>query len=625
MIKAIKRSPIIFYIILTLTFVFATLEMLGGFRGLGSLEAMDQAQIARNISLGRGNTSNFIRPLVFNDLANASGLHIDKSEEELKHIILLKDDMQFKLQKEGQVAASDKLSLPYIANTQYAPLYIWMEAGIFKTLNILGADLWANMSDGQMIYTADRILAILSCLFFIASVILSYTLLVRLFDPTIALFSCIFMIISSTFLSYAISGLPIMFMLFLFTIACHNLLTAIEKDQSKESAMLPMCIVGICFALICITGWLGLWPLVGLLVFITYHFKSKPIYLVPIIVSVLLAISPVFYLNYQASGSIAGSAIYSIYTSFLGDDSIVYRAINSSDVGMQVGTIFNTFFTQVLTRIEDLYDQLGKIILAPVFFLALFHTFKIKATQSMKWALLIMWAFTFIGVSLFTPIDQLSSGQLQLLFSVLFSGYGLAFILVLAARLPEKRQKLARIMVFSVVLIFTALPFILTVPDKVAIGQRLMESGRPLWPPYFAYGLNKTLDENTKQNDIILSDQPWAVAWYANRPALWVPKQMDQYKKINQLLNLKHQHVAGLLVSPSSIMDEPLPKVQQTYGEFTPFMLEGAIVDITQSEKPVYITDVAPSSLPFANKLKKHDARIKILKNQLIFYRNEEE
>ena len=49
-----------------------------------------------------------------------------------------------------------------------------------------------------------------------------------------------------------------------------------------------------------------------------------------------------------------------------------------------------------------------------------------------------------------------------------------------------------------------------------------------------------------KEYEVIVSDMPWAVAWYANRNAIWIPWEIEQMKAIKQ----KIQDVRFLHLSP---------------------------------------------------------------------------
>ena len=90
------------------------------------------------------------------------------------------------------------------------------------------------MTGPSMIYLPDRIVAGISCMFFILSVLSCYYILLRMFDVTIACFTCLTMILSNLFLQYATSGLPQMMMLFFFAWGIH-FCTRLCKTRRKTA------------------------------------------------------------------------------------------------------------------------------------------------------------------------------------------------------------------------------------------------------------------------------------------------------------------------------------------------------------------------------------------------------
>lgn len=126
-------------------------------------------------------------------------------------------------------------------------------------------DLW-SMTGSSMIYLPDRIVAGISCMFFILSVLSCYYILLRMFDVTIACFTCLTMILSNLFLQYATSGLPQMMMLFFFAWGIHFLYTALQNKEENRAFLWPLIGSSICFSCVCLTGWIGLWPMAGFLI-----------------------------------------------------------------------------------------------------------------------------------------------------------------------------------------------------------------------------------------------------------------------------------------------------------------------------------------------------------------------
>lgn len=85
------------------------------------------------------------------------------------------------------------------------------------------------------------------------------------------------------------------------------------------------------------------------------------------------------------------------------------------------------------------------------------------------------------------------------------------------------------------------------------MGIWLGDKGRPHYPPYYPPALNITLADATNATDVIATDQPWAVAWYANRRALWLPRRIDDYQFLStEVFPKSGIAIQGIVITPSS-------------------------------------------------------------------------
>ena len=51
-----------------------------------------------------------------------------------------------------------------------------------------------------------------------------------------------------------------------------------------------------------------------------------------------------------------------------------------------------------------------------------------------------------------------------------------------------------------------------------------------------------------KEDEVVVSDIPWAIAWYANRSAIWIPWEIDQMKAIkNKVRNIRFLHLTPMI------------------------------------------------------------------------------
>jgi hypothetical protein len=162
----------------------------------------------------------------------------------------------------------------------------------------------------------------------------------------------------------------------------------------------------------------------------------------------------------------------------------------------------------------------------------------------------------------------------------------LAFISILWSRLDfVSATPLIQNVHHYVIVGICALPLVLSLPQKVRVGMHLSNRGGiPQWPPYYAPALNNEkigIKGWTTPKQIVFSDQPWAVAWYADRISVWLPPTREGFQKIETLAADLQTPVAGILISPSSHGSGPVSEVATLYKDFTSLVLDGRVIMAT--------------------------------------------
>ena len=194
-----------------------------------------------------------------------------------------------------------------------------------------------------------------------------------------------------------------------------------------------------------------------------------------------------------------------------------------------------------LLQATDIIPFLGGIIVAPLFFISLLHPFKRASIANFRWAILLMWVTAALGLAFFgISKDPLDPNQLHLLFAPIMTAYGLAFISILWSRLEfVASTPILRNVHHFVIVGICALPLVLALPQKVRVGMHLRDRGGvPHWPPYYAPALNSKkagIKGWTNDKQVIFADQPWAVAWYADRISIWLPPTYAGFEKIETI------------------------------------------------------------------------------------------
>jgi hypothetical protein len=133
-----------------------------------------------------------------------------------------------------------------------------------------------------------------------------------------------------------------------------------------------------------------------------------------------------------------------------------------------------------------------------------------------------------------------------------------------------------------VIIVVCALPLVLALPSKVRVGMHLRDRGGvPHWPPYYAPALNSKssgLKGWVTEKQIVFSDQPWAVAWYADRVSIWLPPTKEGFSKLEDIAADLQNPCVGILISPSSHGSGTVAQVAERYKDFTALVLDGRVL-----------------------------------------------
>ncbi len=546
---------ILFFLVLI---SFTLLHLLPLFRGLDTPQAMEQAQIGREIARGNGAVTKCIRPLAYYEAEKAN---------------------------DGAVAFTG------FKDTYHAPLNPLILGAVLK---LVGADkegAWP-MGKNEYIYPLDRVIALVSTLFFLMSIGVTYLLVGRIFDAKIAGVTAVLMVLCDLFWKYSQSGLPQMLVMLLFTCGLYFTYRAVEDSEEGKMPFAPALIGAAFFVLMVLAHWITAWIFIGYLIFAAVAFKPRGVVALSALAMLVAAvIFPLMRAN-DFSGQPFGTGFYVLYNGLAsGTESTVMRNHDLESAPLSLDGLLLKILSTTLIQASDIVPFLGGILAAPIFFIALLHPFKRPSIANFRWGIVLMWLFGALGMAVF-GIDRkegLNPNQVHLIFAPVMAAYGLAFISILWSRLEVINEVpfLRNAHYFAVVILSSA-PMVLSMPNLVKIGLAFRERGVPQWPPYLPSVLNdkipKLLEPEPQEDEvekIVVSDQPWAVAWYADRLSLWLPNTKRGFEQLEERASSLGTPFAGILVSPSSSGAEPAPVVRARYGEFSSLVFNGLVIDIT--------------------------------------------
>lgn len=552
-----SRTNVFLVIRLLLTVTLALLcfsQLFFTFRGLDKPEAMDQAQIARQMARGQGMTTKCLAPF----------------------------DIRVRSQ-----AAEEGLDFNHYRSSSYAPLHPMVLA---TAIRITGYHHFNNkrmVPDQEMVYDGDRVVATVSTIFFALALLLSYILLRKLFDEILASTVVLLMGFSQLLLQFAVSGLaqPMLMCLFIGVVACVG--AAIHADlYSKSKQVLLYNTLAYVFAiLMCHTCTISSWCMLGLIIFTGLYFRPKGMYaIIGVSMGIILALIPTTIML-QPAGGISAAFQQAFYGGFgVGDMGRMMRSTDEFGLSVDSSNFFLRLLGATFSQSRTMYEHMGSIIVTPFFLLSLFNRYRNPVTNGLKWLIFGCWLCACAGMALFGETSLRGVSQISIIFTPFFAAYGLSLVFIFLARLQIGENFVTiRGLAIAVIFLISSGLFLFNFPRQLQLGIITSARGIPQFPPYYPNKLNGQLHDITNPQDIIVTDQPWAVAWYADRKALWLPTRVSSYTDdLEPVFKRAGQRVQGFLITPSS---HSMPQggvngVISNAGEFAPLALEGKILQI---------------------------------------------
>jgi hypothetical protein len=432
----------------------------------------------------------------------------------------------------GRIPASN------FPDTYHAPLNSMMDA---VALNIFPKALQTKISNDSPVFAGDRLIVAVSIIFFLLAVAITFQIGTMLFDRRVALTACGLVVVADQFWQFALSGLPQMLILFLFSCTALCLVIAIKAKADKKRPFLIFFPLGICLGLMALTHPATLWLTVGTALFCGIYFRPRVVIgLIPLIIC--LGIFAIWIVrDYQLTKTPFGISPYAFLENMPGPDGAWMRQANPDLSQVNPLAIRRHALEELKSQFNLLYVLLGGVIVAPLFFVSLLHRFKRTETADFRWAILLLWIFAFLGGAVLGIEGKtVAANQFHILFGPLMALYGAAFVLVLWGRL-QLQTRILRTLFLGGLFVLTGFPALLGFSGG---GVRIN------FPPYLP-GLMQLFSSWTNPEEMICSDMPWAVAWYADRKALLFPTKVAEFNNYYDYQSLGSP-IVGLYLTPIS-------------------------------------------------------------------------
>jgi hypothetical protein len=350
-----------------------------------------------------------------------------------------------------------------------------------------------------------------------------------------------------------------MLLLLLFNVAIYLSIRALVADFAGESTWKWFAAIGATFGLLALTHALTFWIFLGAAIFTAFFFRPRGLSAAIMAGAWAIVYWPWLIRTLVVSGNPGGVAVYSLFSGIGHSDWGWMRQLNFDPGTALLGAFRDKIASGLTGQTAHLFEYFGLSVVALMFFVALLHPFKKTETAAMRWMILAMWGGAVLGMCLYGINEEqgAAANQLHLLFVPLMTCYGLAYLLVhfnrLALNIP-----FARVGFITLLYLLCAMPLIFATP--------WLSPPKPLvrWPPYMP-PLIGVLNDWMGPEEIVASDMPWAVAWYADRRSLWLPDTIQVMTELGDY-NVLGGPVNGLYLTPISGTDNKLRDIVR--GEY---------------------------------------------------------
>ena len=535
--------------LLALTAVYDLRE----YRNFSTAEAMDAAQLARNIAAGKGYTTEFIRPLSI-------------------HLV---EQHQIKLKQRTNDFALLKSPHPDLANP---PVYPLLLAGLMKVLpfewEIPGGIVFLR-------YQPEVLIAFFNQALFFAAILAVFRLGRRLFDAAVAWISTLVLAGSELFWRFSVSGLSTMLtvVIYLALVWCLVLMEQCSRESRRSGAWFAgmALLAGGLVGLGALTRYSFGWLIVPVLAFFSLYFARRRVVLCLVALLAFVAVlAPWLARNYNGSGTLLGTAGYAVVEDtpqFPGDQLERTLQPDFSEV------VLDDYLRKLVVNTADLFQnelpKLGGSWITGFFLVGLLVPFVNQALGRLRMfllvSLLVLTVVQALGrTHLSTDSPEINSENVLILLAPLVFIYGAGMYSLLSDRLnlpfPQLRHLVAGIFVLAscAPMIFTLLP-----PREFPLA----------YPPYFppwVQQFGRWMDER----ELVMSDMPWAMAWYGRRQSVWTTlnvqdqKGHDDFFTVNDLRKPIHGLYLTTLTMDARFYSQMLRGREGTWERF---LLDGLV------------------------------------------------
>lgn len=476
----------LFFVLIVVVAIGALYDTLA-FRNFSNREAMDMAQLGQNIAEGKGYTTLLVRPF----------------------------SMSLAMTHRSDHSPQIKDAHPDLTNPPVFPMVL---AGLFK---MIPGKYFAMPPKGFSIYVPEMAIVVLNQILLLLAGVLLFFLAEKLFDGTVAWITAIVFVGTDVLWGYTVSGLNTMLLVVLLLLIawCLVLLEQwMRRGRSDVLLIITACVAGALVGTGGLTRYAFGWLIVPVVVYLAAFFGSKRAVLaLAALAGFLVVMGPWVARNYSASGMPFGTATFTACagTPAFPDDALD-RSLhpNLREVG------YSGFVRKFLQNTREIFEELPKLAgswITPFFLVGLLVPFRSTTLSRLRWFLLfslvVLGGAQALGrTSLTTEAPEINSENLLVLLIPLVFLYGVAlfFMLIDSIALPFPAARLVGMVGLCVL---GSLPLFLQLLPP--------HPGPIVYPPYYPPLLQRIAGWYNEK-EMLMSDMPWALAWYGRRQTIWM-------------------------------------------------------------------------------------------------------
>jgi hypothetical protein len=506
-------------------------------RNMTTPEGMDAAQLARNIAEGKGYTTLFIRPF---------------------SLFLVQKHDQARGRAFGTNAVPDFARIntahPDLANP---PVYPVVLAGLMKVLPFnyslqLGKPFWSD--NGRFLrYQPDFIISLFNQLLLVAVVVLTFVIARKIFDPAVAWLAATLTLGCDLLWRFSTSGQSTLLLLVIFMglVWCVLKIEELAREPKPRARQLLGWVVaaGVLAGVGALTRYAFGWVIIPLALFlILFTGQRRVLHAVVAVGAFAVVLTPWIVRNQIISGTPFGTAGFAVVEGTLAFPRFQLERSVHPDLthAFWMAPYLLKLGTNLQKILQDGLPRLGGSWAGMLFLAGLLLGFRNVAIRRMRY-FIVMCLGVFVVVQalgqtqLTQETPELNSENLLVLLAPMVFIFGVSFFVTMLNQmnLPALALRYPIIAVFAAL---SCLPMIFAL-----LSSRV---NPVVYPPYYPPDIQKTAGW-MKSSELMMSDTPWAMAWYGRHQCVWLTLNSDDdFFAINDYL----KPVQALYLTPE-IMD----------------------------------------------------------------------